>query len=100
MPSAAVIHQHQRLATQRSNHHVHPAIVIQIAEGSTAAGYRRCDSGVGALEAPIVIESQQRWFFVMQHVIDRFHVVQHVALRDEQVLPAVVIEIFEAYALA
>src|ERR1700733_13453422 len=50
MPRAAMIHKHERLSAKRGNHNIHPAIVIQIAEGSAAAGDRRSDSGVGALE--------------------------------------------------
>ncbi len=58
------------------------------------------DAGIGALEASIVIERQQRRLFVMQHVVDLLYVVEHVALRYEQVLPAVVVEVLEAYTPA
>src|SRR6202167_399896 len=79
---------------------VHPAIVIDIAECGAAAGYRGSDPRIGALEAAIVIEREQRRLFVMQHVINLLDIVQHVALRDEQILPAIVVEILEANAPA
>ncbi len=40
MSSAAVIHKDQGRSTERSDHNIHPAVVIQIAERGTAAGNR------------------------------------------------------------
>src|ERR1700679_614913 len=69
-----------------------------MAECGAAASDRGCDPPIGALEAAIVIEREQRRLFVVQHVVNLLDIVEHMALRYEQILPAVIVEILEANA--
>ena len=57
---ACVIHEHQGFSAERSNDDIHPAIVVQVAERGAAPGNSGSDARIGALEASIVIERQQR----------------------------------------
>ena len=48
----------------------------------------------------MVIERDQRQFLIAQGSVDLFNIIEHVALRHEQIFPAVVVEIFQANAPA
>src|ERR1700758_5248901 len=98
MVRAAVIEKQNWWAAQCGEDDVHPAVVIDVPESSSARGQRRSYPRIDALEATIVIDGQQRHFFVAQRSIDLLHIVQDVALRHEEVLPAVIIEVFETHA--
>src|SRR5229473_1004971 len=97
---AASVHQDERVSAKNGYHGVYPAVIVQIAKSQTATRDGGRDSRDGAFETAILIQGEQRWLEIMQRVIDGFHVIEHVTLRDEQVLPAIVVEIFQAYAPA
>src|SRR6202000_3015246 len=61
---SAVIQKHQWLSAQRSTHNIHPAIIIQIAESCPTPGNRCADACIRSLEAPVVVERQQRRLLV------------------------------------
>src|SRR5438094_6188578 len=92
---AATIDQYQRMPTERGHHCVFPPIVIQIAECRSAPSNRNRDPGVSAFEPPIVVDRQHWQFRIVKRRVDLFYVVQHMTLRHEQILPAVVVEILQ-----
>jgi hypothetical protein len=57
---AAMIEEHLRMATETGHHHILPAIVVQVTEGSAASGCGSRASGVGAFEPAIMIDRHER----------------------------------------
>src|SRR6266404_3471459 len=95
----AVEEQHGRTAESRQNN-IHKTVVVDVAEGRAARGNGSSHAGIGAFEMTIIIQREQRQFLVSQRSVDLLDVVEYVALGDEKILPAVVVEIFQAHAPA
>src|SRR3954454_15706767 len=81
-------------------HGVHPAIVVQISESQPAPRDRSRNARGGPFETAIVIQGQQRRLEILQRMVYGFNVIEDVALSDQEVLPAVVIKVFQADAPA
>src|SRR5439155_17527493 len=92
---AATIDQYQRMPTKRGHHCVFPPIVIQIAECRSTAGNRNRDFGVSTFKLAVVVDRQHGQVRIVKRRVDLLHVVEHMPLRDEQALPAVVVEILQ-----
>ena len=95
---AAAVEKDLRRATENGHDHVLPSVVIQIAEGGSASGSRRRAARISALEATVVIHRQQGQFPIVKRGIDLLNVVEDVTLRDEEILPAIVVKIFQAHS--
>src|SRR5580704_6510643 len=96
---SASVHEHLRMATKTGHDHVLPSVIIKITERSPASSCGR-SSGFNALESAIVIDRKQRQFQIMQRRIDVLHIVEHMALRNEEILPSVIVKIFQPNAPA
>ncbi len=59
---AAAIHQDERVPPENGQHRVHPAVIVQISKGQSAASDWDCNSRVSAFETAIMIQRQQRRF--------------------------------------
>src|SRR5258708_18432928 len=86
------------LAVKYWNRGSHPAIIVQVSKGQPAPRHWNCNSRFRALESSTMIQGEEGRLQIMQGMVDGLDVVQHVALGDEQVLPAVVVEVFHANA--
>lgn len=95
----AVEKQHGR-STENADHDVHLAIIIDVSKGGTARGQRRGYPRIGALEMAVVIHRQQWQFFIAQRSVNLLNIVQHVALRNEQIFPTIIVKIFQSRAPA
>src|SRR6266851_424543 len=91
--------QHRRTAESGQNN-IHKTIVIDVAERGAACSNRRRHTGIGAFEMAVMIQREQRQFLISQRSIDLLNVIEDVALGNEKILPAVVVEIFQAHAPA
>src|SRR6266853_2880986 len=97
--AAAVEEQHRRTAESGQNN-IHKTIVIDVAERGAACSDRRRHTGIGAFEMAVMIQREQRQFLISQRSVDLLNVIEDVALGNEKILPAVVVEIFQAHAPA
>src|SRR5580658_6174189 len=97
---AAAIQIKLRGFAKRGADHIDPAIVVQIAEGSAAPGYRHIRPGVCFFESSLTIQGQQWWLPIAQRAIVKFHIIEDVALNYERILPAVIVKIFEPHSPA
>src|SRR5713226_8642701 len=86
------------MPAQYCHHGIHPAIIVQVSKGQPAPRHWNCNSRFRALETSTMIQGEQGRLQIIQGMVDGFDVVQHMTLGDEQVLPAVVVEVFHANA--
>src|SRR5258708_2576174 len=100
MIATATVEEQDWRAAESRDEDVDPAVVVDVAKGGAACSQRRGHAGIGALETSIVIQRKQRQLLVAQGSVNLRDITQHVALRDEKILPAVIVEIFEAHAPA
>jgi len=100
MIATATVEEQDWRAAESRDEDVDPAVVVDVAKGGAACSQRRGHAGIGALETAVVIQRKQRQLLVAQGSVNLLDIVQHVALCDEKVLPAVIVEIFEAHAPA
>src|ERR1700722_13410377 len=84
-----------RAVTQRRCNRVNPAIVVQIAECCSASGHWNRGADITFFEMSMTIHRQQWWISIFQRAVVCLYVVEDVALHDEGVLPAVVVEVFQ-----
>src|SRR6516164_6682129 len=98
MPFTAAIKKNLGMTAERRHHHVLPAIVIQVAKCRTAPCYRGSHAGIRPFKAPLVVHRKQRELEVVQRWIDGLNVIQNVSLCYKQILPSIIIEIFQADA--
>src|SRR5580658_681520 len=87
-----------RALAQRRSYHVHPAIVVQVAECRSPSGHGHIRSGVSLFETSLAIQCEQRRLPITQRAIVHLHIVENMALNNEDVLPAVVVKILQAYS--
>src|SRR6266849_3376928 len=99
MAAAAVEEQHRRTAESGQND-IDKTIVVDVAERGAACSNRRRHTGIGAFEMAVMIQREQRQFLISQRSVDLLNVIEDVALGNEKILPAVVVEIFQAHAPA
>src|SRR6516162_9699159 len=100
MIAATAVEEEDGSAPKSREDNIHPAVVINVSKGCTAPSEWRAHPGIGEFEVAFVIHRQKRQHFIFQRRVDVVNVVEHVTLRNEQILPAVVVEIFEAHAPA
>src|SRR5258708_14814697 len=100
MIATATVEEQDWRAAESRDEDVDPAVVVDVAKGGAACSHARVHAGSGALETAVVIQRKQRQLLVAQESVNLLDIVQHVALCDEKVLPAVIVEIFEAHAPA
>src|SRR5260221_13617060 len=98
MIATATVEEQDWRAAESRDEDVDPAVVVDVAKGGAACSQRRGHAGIGALETAVVIQRKQRQLLVAPGSVNLLDIVQHVALCDEKVLPAVIIEIFQAHA--
>src|ERR1700686_567355 len=92
----ASIHEHLGRCAQPRGYHIHPPIIIKITERRAPSGYRNVAARIGPLKVPMFVDRKQWRLEVMQGRIKHLHVVDHMRLRNEDVLPAIVFEILQA----
>ena len=98
MPSAAMIQKHQGAPPSEVTTTSMQPSLFKSPKAAPRPAIADVTPESARSKRPVVIEREQWRLFVVQHVVNLFDVVQHVALRDEQILPAVVVEILEAHA--
>src|SRR5690349_742936 len=67
---AAAVEEYLRMFAEHSDHYVHPAIIVQISEGSPARRHRQRGAGIHWFKTAIVIQRQQRNFPVMERGVN------------------------------
>ena len=97
---AAAVEKNLSMSAECGDHNVLPAVVVEIAERGSARRGGDGTAGISALEAAIVIHRQQGRLEIVQGRVDMLDVVEDMTLGDEQIFPAVVVEILEANAPA
>src|SRR6266436_1169675 len=100
MLAPAAIQQQNGRTAERCYEDVHPAVVVDVAEGGSAGSQRRGHARVRALETAAAIQRKQRQLLVVQRGVNLLDIIENVALRDEEILPAVIVEILQAHAPA
>src|SRR3979490_1539951 len=100
MIGAAAVEEEDWRAAESTEDDVHPAVVIDVSEGGTARSQLRGHAGISALKATVMIKRKQRQLFVAQGSVNLLDIVQHVALRHEKILPAIIVEVFKAHTPA
>src|SRR5258705_5986373 len=98
--SAATVEKKNRRSAEARDHGVHAPVIINISKGHAACCERLGNAGIGAFEMSLMIQREERQFPVAQGSVNVLHIIEHVTLRDEQILPAVIVEIFHANAPA
>src|SRR5579863_123431 len=95
--SAAILEQ-AGAAAKRALEYVDPAIVINVPKRRAPARNGNLGARIGSNEAAVPIQSDHGRLQIMEQWIDLFYIVHHVALHHKQVLPAIVVEVFQPHA--
>ena len=99
-----VIVEHARPAVQHAQHDIDIPVVVEVSESRAAAGQRPREDlprGRGnVLESPVRASREQRRLAIAQARVLGLDRVEHMALRGEDVFPAVEIQVGEADAPA
>src|SRR5579862_3467066 len=96
MRAAAMIHQNLRRPAKLRDHNILPAIIIEVAKSRAPRGHESLRARIHALKMSVTIHRQQWQFEVVKRGINFLDIIEHVPLRNKQILPAVVVEIFES----
>src|SRR5215469_10927189 len=93
---AAAVQQDQRMAAEHGDDDVDVAVIVDIPKGGSAAGYSGQIRVVHFFELACLIAKQRRRLEIAQTRVNFFDIIEDMALRDEEILPAAVLEVRES----